>query len=134
MCMVLQFMWKKDFHLHGTYLSLENSSDSLYTFFILLIRLIHFFFLYRSPFSFLCTVFDSILSNIDELLSINLSANAYVFGDFNIHHNHWLTYYDGTDRSGELCYNFSWMVNFPTWIPDCYSHSPSCSFGSISFF
>ena len=37
----------------------------------------------------------------------------------------------GTDRPGELCYNFSIsndlteMVNFPTWIPDCDSDSPA---------
>ena len=37
----------------------------------------------------------------------------------------------GTDRSGELCYNFSTsnnltqMVNFPTRIPDCDSNSPA---------
>ena len=43
----------------------------------------------------------------------------FVFGDFNIHHKDWLTYSGGTDRSGELCYNFSisndltQMVNFP---------------------
>ena len=36
----------------------------------------HFFFLYRSPSSSLCTVFDSILSNIDEVLSINPAANV----------------------------------------------------------
>ena len=60
---------------------------------------------------------------------INPFANVFVFGDFNVHHKEWLTYSDGTDRSGELCYNFSissdltQMVNFPTWIPDCYSHS-----------
>ena len=45
-----------------------------------------FFFLYWSPSSALCTVFDSISSNIDEVLSINLSANVFVFGDFNVHH------------------------------------------------
>ena len=51
--------------------------------------------------------------------------------DFNIHHKDWLTYSRGTDRSGELCYNFSisndltQIVNFPTWIPDCDSHSPA---------
>ena len=78
----------------------------------------YFFFLYRSPFSSLCTVFDSISSNIDEVLSINPSANAFVFGDFNVHHKDWLTYSGGTDRPGELCYNFSisndltQMVNF----------------------
>ena len=78
----------------------------------------------------LCTVFDSISSNIDEVLSINPSANVFVFGDFSIHHKDWLTYSGGTDRSAELCYNFSipnnltQMVNVPTRIPDCDSHSP----------
>ena len=62
---------------------------------------------------------------------INPFANVFVFGDFNISHNDWLTYSGGTDRSGELCYNFcisndlTWMVNFPTRIPDCDSHSPA---------
>ena len=79
----------------------------------------------------LCTIFDSISSNIDEILLINPSANVFVFGDFNVHHKDWLTYSGGTDRPGELCYNFSisndltQMVNFPTRIPDCDSHSPA---------
>ena len=51
-------------------------------------------------------VFDFILSNIDEVLSINPSANIFVFGDFNVHQKDWLTYSGGTDRPGELCYNF----------------------------
>ena len=91
----------------------------------------YFFFLYRSPSSSLCTVFDSISSNIDEVLSINPSANVFVFGDFNVHHKDWLSYSGGTDRPGELCYYFSFssdltqIVNFPTWIPDCDSHSPA---------
>ena len=55
----------------------------------------------------------------------------FVFGDFNVHHKDWLTYSGGTDRPGELCYNFSisndltQMVNFPTRIPDSDSHSPA---------
>ena len=79
----------------------------------------------------LLTVFDSISSNIDEVLSINPSANVFLFGDFNVHHKNWLTYSGGTDGPGELCYNFSisnnliQIVNFPTWIPDCDSHSPA---------
>ena len=90
----------------------------------------YFFFLCRSPSLSLCTVFDSILSNIDEVLLINPSI-LFVFGDFNVHHKDWLTYSSGTDRSGELCYNFSisnaltQMVKVPIWIPDCYSHSPA---------
>ena len=45
----------------------------------------------------LCTVFDSITSSIDEVLSINPSANVFVFGDFNVHHKDWLTYSGGTN-------------------------------------
>ena len=63
------------------------------------------FFLYRSPSLSLYTVFDSISSNIDEVLSINPSANVLVFGDFNVHRKDWLTYSGGTDKTGELCYN-----------------------------
>ena len=47
--------------------------------------------------SSLCTVFDSISSNIDEVISINPSANVFVFGDFNVNHKDWLTYSGGTD-------------------------------------
>ena len=74
---------------------------------------------------------DSISSNIHEVLSINPSANVFVFGDFNVHHKDWLTYSGGTDRPGELCYNFSisndvtQIVNFLTRIPDSDSHSPA---------
>ena len=91
----------------------------------------YFFFLYRSPSSALCTVFDFISSNIDEVLSINPSPNVFVFGDFNVHYKDWLSYSGGTDRPVELCYNFSisddltQLVNFPTWIPNCISHSPA---------
>ena len=79
----------------------------------------------------LLTVFDSISFTIDEVLSINPSANVLLFRDFNVHHKNWLTYSGGTDGPGELCYNFSisnnliQIVNFPTWIPDCDSHSPA---------
>ena len=113
-------------------LSLENSADSYFCFRLALLHSVsYFFFLYRSPSLSLCTVFDSISSNIDEVLSINPSANVFVFGDFNVHHKDWLTYSGGTDRPGELCYNFSisndltQIVNFPIRIPDCDSHSPA---------
>ena len=95
--------------------------------------------------SSLSTVFDSISSNIDEVLLINPSANMFIFGDFNVHHKDWVTYSGGTDRPEELCYNFSilndlsQMVNFPTLIRDCDFHSPTlldfflCSDASICF-
>ena len=61
--------------------------------------------------------FDFISSNIEEVLSINLPT-VFVFGDFTVHHKDWLVYSGGTDRPGELCYNFTisngltQMVNF----------------------
>ena len=112
-------------------LPLENSEDSLCFRLALLHSVSYFFFLYRSPSSSLCTVFDSISSNIDEVLSINPSANVFVFENLNFHHKDWLTYSGGTDRPGELCYNFSvannltQMVNFPTRIPGFDYHSPA---------
>ena len=82
-------------------------------------------------------VFGSVSSNIDlivssnKVLSINPSANFFALGDFNVYHKDWLTYSGGTDQPGEPCYNFSiskgltQMVNLPTQIPDCDSHSPA---------
>ena len=91
-------------------LSLENSADSYLSFqLVLLHSLSHFFFLFRSPSSFLCAVFGSLSSN-------------FVFGDFNVHHTDWLTYFDGTDRPGELCYNFS-ISNDLTYIAYDYSQA-----------
>ena len=63
----------------------------------------------------------------------------FVFVDFIVHHKDWITFSGGTDRSGELCYNFSisndltQMVNFPTRIPDCDSHSPALLDFFLSF-
>ena len=66
-------------------LPLENSADSYLCFQLALLHSVsRFFFLYRSPSSSLCTVFDSVSSNIDEVLSINPSANV------NIYHKDWL--------------------------------------------
>ena len=91
----------------------------------------YFFFFYQSPSSSLCLVFDSISSYIDEILLINPSAKVFVFRDFNVHHRDWLTYSGGTDRPGELCYNFSisndlaQMLNFRTCILECDSRIPA---------
>ena len=81
----------------------------------------------------LCMFFDSISCNIDEVLSINPSANLFVFGDINVHHKDWLTYSSETDRPGKLCYNFSIsnyllllkLTFFLSQIPDCDYHSPA---------
>ena len=112
-------------------LSLESSEDSYLCFQLALLHSTYFFFLYQSSSLLLCTVFHSISSNIFEVLSINPSANVFVFRDFNIHYKDWLTYSGGTDRPVELYYNFSisndltQMVNFPNCIPYSESHSPA---------
>ena len=59
------------------------------------------------PLLHLCAQFLIQYHLTDEVLSINLSANVFVFGYFNVYHEDWLTYSGGTGRPGELCYNFS---------------------------
>ena len=128
----LPLIWKdSSTHMHGLAayvkeglhfawdLSLKNSAGFYLCFQLALLHSVsYFFFLYWSPSLSLCMVFDSISSNIDKVLSINRSANVFVFADFNVHHKDWLTYSGGTDRSGELCYNClkrpCSMVNFPS--------------------
>ena len=96
-------------------LSLENSADSYLCFRLASLHSVsYFFFLYQSPSSSLCTVFDSISSNIDEVLSVNTSADAFVFGDFN-----------ALMSIVRISNDLTQMVNFPTLIPDCDSHSPA---------
>ena len=94
----LPLIWKdSSTHMHGLAvyvkeglpfawdLSLENSADSYLCFWLALLHLVsYFFFIYRSPSSLLFTVFESISSNIDEILSINPSANVFVFADINV--------------------------------------------------
>ena len=72
----------------------------------LLLSVFYFFLIYRSSSSSFCKVFGSVSSNINEILSINQSANVSVFGDSNVNQKDWLNYSDGTDRPGELYYNF----------------------------
>ena len=82
-CMVLQ---KEGLPFAQDFISLENSADSYLCFRLALLHSVsYFFFLYQSPSSALCIVFYSISSNIDEVLSINPSANVFVFADFNVH-------------------------------------------------
>ena len=76
----------------------------------------YFFFFYRSLTLSLCTFSDSLLSNIDQVLLISPSADGFVFGNFNGHHKDWLTYSGGTDRPGELCYNFLSQMTLLRWL------------------
>ena len=106
----LPLIWKdSSTHMHGLTvyvkegisfardLSLKNSADSYLCFRLELLHSVsYFFFLYGSPSSALCRVFDSISSNIDEILSINPSATVFAFGDLNVHHNdrwNWSTWW-----------------------------------------
>ena len=74
----------------------------------------YLFFLYQSPSSSLCMVFDSVSSNMDEVLSINPYANLFVFGDFELFYNSVIISNDPNQ-----------MVNFPTQIPDSDFHGPA---------
>ena len=77
-------------------LSLKNSADSYVCFQLAFLHSVPYFFsLYRSPSSSLCMVFYSISSNKDVVLSINLSANVFVFRDSNVHHKDWFTFSGG---------------------------------------
>ena len=120
-------MWRRDFFFARD-LSLENFADSYLCFWQALFDSVsHLYFLYPSPSSCLCTIFDAVLSNIDEVLSINPSPNVFVFEYFNAYHKDKLNYSGRTKRPGELFCNFSndvtQMVNFSSWISDCESLS-----------
>ena len=72
---------------------------------------------------------DAISSDIDKVLSINPSGNVLVFGDFNVHHQDWLTnsfgfisfllpqhlFYNGFLSIGKFwsccCLSFHWLSN-----------------------
>ena len=66
----LPFVW----NLH-----LEHSADSYLCFELVLLHSVpYFFFLYWSPSLSLFAIFDSVSCNIDEVLSINPSANGHI--------------------------------------------------------
>ena len=82
-------------------LSQENSADSYLSFWLALLHSVSYFF---SSINHLCLCARLLIlfCLTDEVLSINPSANVFVFVDFNVHHKDWLTYSSGTDRSGKL--------------------------------
>ena len=84
-------------------LFLEKSlADSYLCFRLALLHSVsYFFFLYRSPSLSLCMVFDSASSNIVVVLSINPSA-VFVFEDFNLYYNDWLTYSGSIEKMTEV--------------------------------
>ena len=80
-------------------LSLENFVGSYLCFWLALTQSLtssitsysftYLYFLYQSPSCSFCMIFYSVSFNIDEVLSINPSANVFLFGDFKIHHKDW---------------------------------------------
>ena len=54
---------------------------------------------------------------------INLSANVFFFGDFNSHHKAGIPIL--VELIDLILNDLTQMVNFPTGIPDCDSHSPT---------
>ena len=120
-------------------LYLENFVNSSLCFWLALLHSVSYFFFLSISHLLCCTVLYSISSNIDEILSINPSANLFVFGDFNVHHKDWLTYSGGTDRPSKLYYNFSisndftQLVRFSTLIPDFDSDNPALLDFFLSF-
>ena len=84
-------------------ISLEKSADYYLYFQLALLHSVSYFrFLHQSPYSCLRTVFDAVSSNISQVILINAPGIGFVFGDCNLHHKNWLTYFGGTARSGEL--------------------------------
>ena len=60
--------------------------------------------------------FYAILSNIDEVLSINPFVNDFDFGDLNVLHKDYLTYFAGTVRSDKLFYSFLFQISLLRWL------------------
>ena len=66
----------------------------------------YFFTLYQSLSSSMCAVFDSVSSNIENVLPTNPTVNKFVFVYSNIQHKDWITFSSRTDRPVDLCYIF----------------------------
>ena len=82
-------------------LFLENSADSDFVFdWLYLLECFPSF----STIDHLCHLYVRFLIPF-RLTYMRFSANAFTFGDFNVHRKDWLTYSGGTDRPGDL-YNF----------------------------
>ena len=68
-------------------------------------------------FFFMHNFFDSISSNIDEVLLINPSTVS-LFGDFNLNHNDQLICTGGPDRLGEL--SQMTLLRSRPWLDTCF--------------
>ena len=126
--MVSQFVWRKDFLLHGTYLW-KTLQILTYVFDWLYFTKCLTSFSSINHLLGLCAQF-LILFHL-TWMRFSWSTHMLMFLSLETLTTIWLTYFDGTDRPGELCYSFfisnhlTQIVNFPTQILDCDSHSPA---------
>ena len=131
--MVLQSRLKKDFILLRTNLK-KTLWIRIYVFnWFHFTQVSYFFFLYWSPSSSLCTIFDSISSNTYEVLLIKPCANLFAFGDF----RDWLTYSGRIDELVNSVIIFLCQMNWLRWLIFLLgfltvTFSQSCSFRFLS--
>ena len=116
----LPLIWKESVDSYAWSCSLCDRRISFYMGLISwnlnILHSVSYFFVLYQPLSLLCTVFDSISSNIDEILSIDPSANVFVFEDFNVHHQDWLTSSFGTNRHGNYVIIFPSQMILLRWL------------------
>ena len=72
---------------------------------------------------YLRAVFDAVSSSIDVILPMNPTADVFVLGNFNIHHNNWSTFSVKTDTSGNfpIPNYLTQLVGFHSRMADCES-------------
>ena len=103
-------------------LSLENSTDSYLSFRLALLHSVsYFFFLCRSPFLALCTVFDSMGFSRSTHLLMFLSLETLT----SIIRTGLPILVELIDLVNPVIIFLSQMINLPTQIPDCDCHSPA---------
>ncbi|MPC91069.1 hypothetical protein E2C01_086082 [Portunus trituberculatus] len=74
--------------------------------------------------------FDYLTSKVEHILSLYSFAEISILGDFNVHHQLWLSY-PFINHSDELTFNFALhhdleqLMQHPTRIPDRLGESPN---------
>ena len=121
--MVLQFKLKKEF-LFARDLSLESSVDSYLCFQLALLHsMSYFFFLYCSPSSSLCTVFDSNMNEVSDEILMCFFVKALT----SIIRTGLRIFVELIDLVNSIIISndLTQMLNFPTRIIGCDSCSPA---------
>ena len=117
--MFLQFMWRKDFFLHVTW-PLKILQILTYVFkWLYFIQCLPSFSFTVHCLCFCARFFVTVSSSIGKVFFISPSATVFAFGDFNIHHKGWLTYFGGTSEVKHSIFisnGFAQVVNFSSQI------------------